>query len=154
MSCKHIQNTKQDATLDQATKLADRVTFGIVVVVVLGLVVYLLTSSFSSKTLPPAENTIDISASMSGFDQDVIRVKVGEPITIRLTSLDNHFHTDGGGKHQWAVDELGLNVIAPAQGSESVTFTPDKPGEYTFYCDICCGGRVNPTMQGTLIVEA
>ena len=26
--------------------------------------------------------------------------------------------------------------------------------KYTFYCDICCGGRANPSMQGTLIVEA
>lgn len=90
---------------------------------------------------------------MGGFSQDEVRVKAGEPITIRLTSLDNRFHTDGGGQHQWAVDELGLDLIAPPLGSSWVTFTPDEPGVYSFYCDICCGGRANPTMQGTLIVE-
>jgi len=90
---------------------------------------------------------------MSGFSADVIRVRAGEEVTIRLTSLDNQYHTDGGGQHQWAVDELGLNVIAPARGSETLSFTPDQLGVYTFYCDICCGGRANPTMQGTLIVE-
>ncbi|MFA5876684.1 MAG: hypothetical protein WC901_08410, partial [Candidatus Margulisiibacteriota bacterium] len=53
-------------------------------------------------------NVIDIAAGMDGFDKTEIHVKVGEPVTIRLTSLDNSHHTDGGGKHQWVVDELGL----------------------------------------------
>jgi heme/copper-type cytochrome/quinol oxidase subunit 2 len=52
------------------------------------------------------------------------------------------------------VDEFKVSVVAPPEGSKTVTFTPDKPGTYTFYCDICCGGRANPTMQGKLIVEA
>ncbi|OUC09382.1 cytochrome C oxidase subunit II, partial [Litorilinea aerophila] len=76
------------------------------------------------------------------------------PVTIRLRSLDNQYHTDGGGQHQWAVDELNVSVIAPPLGSNTITFTPTEPGEYQFYCDICCGGRANPNMQGTLIVEA
>jgi heme/copper-type cytochrome/quinol oxidase subunit 2 len=100
-----------------------------------------------------AGNVIDIAADMGGFDEEEVRVKVGEPVTIRLTSLDNSHHTDGGGQHQWAVDELGLDVIAQPLNSNYVTFTPDKPGTYTFYCDICCGGRANPTMNGTIIVE-
>lgn len=90
---------------------------------------------------------------MDGFDQYEIHVKVGEPVTIRLTSLDNTHHTDGGGKHQWAVDELGVDIIAPALGSNYATFTPQEAGTYTFYCDICCGGRANPTMNGSFIVE-
>lgn len=129
------------------------VAFGAIVILVLGLASYLLVTAFSPKTPPPAANTIDISANMGGFSQDEIRVKVGEPVTVRLTSEDNQYHTDGGGKHQWAVDELDLNVIAPPLGNNLVTFTPDKPGTYTFYCDICCGGRANPTMQGKLVVE-
>ena len=43
---------------------------------------------------------------------------------------------------------------AQPESSNYATFTPDAPGEYTFYCDICCGGRANPTMNGKLIVEA
>lgn len=129
-------------------------TFAVIVVMVLGTAGYLLVSAFSSKTPTPAANTIDISASMGGFNTNEIRVKVGQPITVRLTSQDNSHHTDGGGQHQWAVDEFSASVIAPPLGNNSVTFTPDKVGTYTFYCDICCGGRANPTMQGTLIVEA
>jgi heme/copper-type cytochrome/quinol oxidase subunit 2 len=101
-----------------------------------------------------AGNVIDIAADMSGFDKTEIRVKVGEPVTIRLTSLDNSHHTDGGGKHQWAVDDLGVDIITQPESSNYATFTPQKPGSYIFFCDICCGGRANPTMNGTLIVEA
>jgi heme/copper-type cytochrome/quinol oxidase subunit 2 len=90
---------------------------------------------------------------MSGFNVREIRVTAGEATTLRLTSLDTQFHTDGGGQHQWAVDELDVSVVAPPKGSNSITFTPNRPGTYTFYCDICCGGRANPSMQGTLIVE-
>lgn len=122
--------------------------------VVLGIAGYLLVSGLFPKLPTSALNTIDIQASMSGFSSDVVRVRAGKEVTIRLTSLDNQHHTDGGGQHQWAVDELGLNIVAPPLGSNSLTFTPDQPGTYVFYCDICCGGRANPTMQGTLIVEA
>ena len=129
-------------------------TFAVIAVLVLGLAGYLLVSSFTAPAVPQLEgNVIDISADMGGFSITEIRAKAGEAMTVRLTSLDNQYHTDGGGKHQWAVDELGVIIVAPPEGSSFATFTPDTPGKYTFYCDICCGGRANPTMNGTLIVE-
>ena len=128
--------------------------FGVLVIGILSLAgFYLFKAFYRPAPLPLAGNVIDVSASMSGFDQKEIRVKVGEPVTIRLTSLDNQHHTDGGGKHQWAVDELGVDIIAQPESSNTMTFTPDKAGTYTFYCDICCGGKANPTMSGQLIVE-
>ena len=129
-------------------------TFAVIAVLVLCLAGYLLVSSFTAPAVPQLEgNVIDISADMGGFSITEIRAKAGEAMTVRLTSLDNQYHTDGGGKHQWAVDELGVSIVAPPEGSSFATFTPDTPGKYTFYCDICCGGRANPTMNGTLIVE-
>ncbi len=129
--------------------------FAILVIGVLGLAGYYLKAAFFKPTPPEmAGNVIDISADMAGFSMKEMRVNAGQPVTVRLTSLDNSHHTDGGGQHQWAVDELGISIIAPPEGSNYATFTPDKAGTYTFYCDICCGGRVNPTMNGTLIVEA
>ena len=128
--------------------------FGVVVIAVLGLAgFYLVKAFFRPAPEPMAGNVIDVEASMSGFDQKEIRVKVGQPVTLRLTSLDNSHHTDGGGKHQWAVEELGVDVIAEPESSNYVTFTPEKTGTFTFYCDICCGGKANPTMNGQLIVE-
>lgn len=147
------QHKKRTTHQAQPRKLRG-LTFGVIVLLVLGTAGYLLATAFSPKTPPPAANTIDVSADMGGFSQAEIRVKAGQPVTMRLTSLDNSHHTDGGGQHQWAVDELGVSIVAPPLGSNWATFTPDKPGVYTFYCDICCGGRANPTMQGKLIVEA
>ena len=128
--------------------------FGVIVIAVLGLAGFYLVKAFSRPAAEPmAGNVIDVEASMSGFDQKEIRVKANQPVTVRLTSLDNSHHTDGGGKHQWAVDELGVDIIAQPESSNYMTFTPEKPGTYTFYCDICCGGKANPTMNGQIIVE-
>src|SRR3990172_6706444 len=132
-----------------------QIAFGGVVVVVLAAAGYLLQAAFTRPALPPMAGTvIDVAADMAGFDKSEIRLKVGEPVSIRLTSLDNEHHTDGGGKHQWAVDELGIDIVAQPLSSAYATFTPQEAGQYTFYCDVCCGGRANPSMQGTLIVEA
>lgn len=145
------------ATRKQARERQRRIRttiFAVIVVGVLGMSGYLLITAFFKPAPPPmAGNVIDLEADMEGFSQQEICVKVGEPVTVRLTSLDNSHHTDGGGKHQWAVDELGLDIVVQPESSDYVTFTPDKPGEYTFYCDICCGGKANPTMSGKLIVE-
>ena len=131
------------------------VAFGVVAVTVLIAAGYLLEGAFSRPELEPmAGKVVDVAADMAGFDKSEIRLKAGEPVSIRLTSLDNEHHTDGGGKHQWAVDELDVSIVAPPEGSNWATFTPDKPGTYTFYCDICCGGRANPSMSGKLIVAA
>lgn len=131
------------------------IVFALIVVGVFGLAGDYLYSAFFRPAPPPmAGNVIDVAADMGGFDQPEIKVKAGEPVTIRLTSLDNSHHTDGGGKHQWAVAELGVDIVAQPESSNYATFIPDKAGEYTFYCDICCGGRANPTMNGKLIVES
>jgi cytochrome c oxidase subunit 2 len=150
-----MKNKSRHAQLGNRRKntAARLIAFAVIVLLVLGAAGYLVAAAFSPKTPPPAANVIDVSADMGGFSRSEIRVKAGQPVTVRLTSLDNSSHTDGGGKHQWAVDEFKASVVAPALGSNVVTFTPDKPGEYTFYCNICCGGRANPSMQGKLIVE-
>ena len=131
------------------------IIFSVIVLVVLGFAGYLLKPVIFRTPPPPmAGNVIDVVADMAGFNMKEIRLKAGEPVTIRLESLDNSHHTDGGGKHQFAVDELGLNIIAQPLSTNYATFVPQEPGTYNFYCNICCGGRANPTMNGTLIVES
>jgi heme/copper-type cytochrome/quinol oxidase subunit 2 len=130
-----------------------KIAFAGITVVVLGLAAVFLVNAFYKPPLPPVGNVIDVAADMSGFDKSEIHVKVGEPVTLRLRSMDNSMHSDGGGKHQWAVDEFNVSVVAPPEGTAMVTFTPTKTGTFDFYCDICCGGRANPSMNGTLVVE-
>lgn len=147
------QHKRNRASVSHSNRRLNIFAFTGIALIVLGLAGVLLFNAFYRAPLPVAGNVIDIAADMGGFDKDVIRVKVGDPVTIRLRSLDNSHHTDGGGKHQWAVDEFNANVVAPPEGTAMTTFTPTKPGTYVFYCDICCGGRANPTMNGKLIVE-
>ena len=149
---KTARQLRQEVHLRQ--KRIRSAVFAVIVLGVLGLTASLLKQAFFRPAPSPmAGNVIDVEASMSGFDQKEIRVKVGEPVTVRLTSLDNEHHTDGGGKHQWAVDELAVDIVAQPESSNYMTFTPTTAGTYTFYCDICCGGKANPTMSGKLIVE-
>jgi len=103
---------------------------------------------------PAGGDVVEIKGTMGGFSPSLIRAKAGRPLTVRLTSVDTRFHTDGGGKHQFAIDALGVNIIAPPLGTREATFMPPVPGIYEYYCDVCCGGRANPTMVGKLIVEA
>jgi len=117
--------------------------------------VWLLVPAFWVEGSRSDDATIvEIKGTMGGFSTSVIRAKTGQPLTVRLTSVDNRYHTDGGGKHQFAIDYLKVNIIAPPLGTREATFTPAEPGIYDYYCDICCGGRANPTMVGKLIVEA
>lgn len=109
---------------------------------------------WSGRPPAPGATVVEIKGTMGGFSTTMIRAKAGRPLTVRLTSVDTRFHTDGGGKHQFAIDALGVNVIAPPEGTREATFTPPAPGVYEYYCNVCCGGRANPTMVGQLIVEA
>lgn len=132
-----------------------RWAYVVIVTVVAAGAAWLFLPALSREAPRPAGgDLVDIEATMGGFSTKTLRARAGRPLTVRLTSLDTRFHTDGGGRHQFAVDALGVNVIAPPKGTAEATFTPTAPGVYAFYCDICCGGKANPTMVGTLIVEA
>ena len=114
---------------------------------------WLLVPAFWVQGAGPDGAIVEIKGTMGGFSTSEIQAKAGRPLTVRLTSVDNRFHTDGGGKHQFAIDALGVNIVAPPLGTQEATFTPATPGVYEYYCDVCCGGRANPTMVGKLIVE-
>jgi heme/copper-type cytochrome/quinol oxidase subunit 2 len=135
--------------------------FAVIVLAVMGAAAWLLQSSLMPSPLIEKSNSsvqngnvVTLEADMSGFSMNEIHAKLGEPLTVRLISLDKPYHMDGGGKHQFAIDELSVNIVAPSEGMSEMTFTPNKSGVYEFYCDICCGGRANPAMQGQLIVSS
>jgi nitrous oxide reductase len=151
------ERIRQEAHTRQIKQFVRFGAFTAILTVVIGTAVYFLAPVFAPKesgiTQSDNAKVINIQAAMDGFDITEIRAKVGETIAVNLRSLDNEHHTDGGGKHQFAIDELGVNIIAQPLSVSSGTFKPTKAGTYTFYCDICCGGKANPTMNGKLIVE-
>ncbi len=125
-----------------------------IIVTTAGGAAWLLVPAFWSASSQATGDVVEIKGTMGGFSTSLITAKAGRSLTIRLTSVDNSHHTDGGGKHQFAIDALGVNIVAPPLGTREATFTPPAPGVYEYYCDICCGGKANPTMQGKLIVES
>ena len=128
------------------------IAFGIIAFMVVGLTGALLWRAFAP--IPPAAADVRIQTTIEGFDPPVIRAKVGKPITIQLINRDSSFHTDGGGWHQFAIDALSLSVKVGPESMQLVTLTPTKEGTYEFYCDVCCGGKENPSMRGRLEVSA
>lgn len=130
------------------------VLFGGLVLVVGGLAVALVVSRLQG---PGATNVaaVQVHASMGGFDPSALTVKAGQTVKVELSSMDTSMHSDGGGWHQFAIDALGINWKVGPLSSKVFEFTaPTAPGTYSWYCDICCGGKANPSMQGRLTVTA
>ncbi len=108
----------------------------------------------TSHPAPPASSaSAGVVISMGGFTPNRITVPAGQPVTLTLTNPDSQFHTDGGGWHQFAIDALQLDVRIPPHSEKTVTLPALTDGTYEFYCDICCGGRSNPSMLGVLEVK-
>lgn len=126
-----------------------RLTGFIAIAVVVVAVVFVLLRPTGGAAEPGA---IRVRVDMAGFEPNVLHAKVGVPVKVRLVNPDSQFHTDGGGKHQFAIPDLGVDVIMAPESAQVVTFTPTAAGTFAFYCDVCCGGKENPTMQGTLKV--
>ena len=154
---KHAR-TQQEARARQVRQFVRFGAFTAIVAVVIVAVVYFLAPVFAPKesgiTQDANVKVVNLQAAMDGFDMQEIRVKLGETVKVNLRSLDNEMHTDGAGKHQFAIDELGVNIVAQPLSVASGTFVASKAGTFTYYCDICCGGKANPTMNGKLIVES
>lgn len=132
---------------------AKRLLFWSTALVVTVAAVGLLVSRLAG---PP---TIDASAvqvrvSMAGVAPTGITVKAGQPFRIELASTDTAEHSDGGGVHEFAIAELGIDwKVGPLSSNVFTATAPRTPGTYTYYCNVCCGGKANPTMRGTLTVS-
>jgi cytochrome c oxidase subunit II len=128
--------------------------FAALALVVGGIAVALVVTRLQG---PAASDTaaIQVHASMGGFDPPALTVKAGQTVKVELTSMDTSMHSDGGGWHQFAIDALGIDWKVGPLSSQVFEFSaPATAGTYSWYCDICCGGKENPSMQGELTVTA
>lgn len=104
---------------------------------------------------PSDVSAVQVYASMGGFEPGALTVKTGQTVRVELTTMDTPLHSDGGGWHQFAIVELGIDWKVGPESSQVFEFTaPATPGTYSWNCDICCGGKENPSMRGTLTVSA
>jgi plastocyanin len=91
---------------------------------------------------------------MGGFRPAVITAKPGELLSLQIINPDSSMHSDGVGWHQFAIPELGVAARLGPRSDRTIEIPAAAPGEYAFYCDVCCGGKENPSMQGVFKVTA
>jgi heme/copper-type cytochrome/quinol oxidase subunit 2 len=96
--------------------------------------------------IPAKPVIVTIEAERFAFSPSEVKVNAGETIEFRLKSSD----TD----HGFRILDTDINVTIPkrGKGTATVTFTPKKPGRYTFECSRVCGAG-HSFMRGTLVVK-
>ncbi len=116
------------------------------------------TSTPAGNDVQPATTTVNQPAPGTGMAQ-AITVKGGEfyyqPNEIRVkkgTKVTVTFINENG-LHDWVLEGYDNVRTAKLQGgkSETLTFTADKAGSFTYYCSV--GQHRQMGMKGTLIVE-
>lgn len=103
---------------------------------------------------PTATAAERVTLDMGGFHPAVITARADQPLEVQLINPDSAMHSDGGGWHQLAIPDLGVDVKVGPRSDRTIQIPASAAGEYTFYCDVCCGGKENPSMQGVLKVTA
>ena len=111
-------------------------------------------STRPAGTAAAGDADVTIRITMEGFAPASLSIPANRPVRLKIVNPDNAHHSDGGGIHQFAVDKLGVNTKVKPETIQIITLPPAAEGEYDFYCDTCCGGKENPTMQGKLKVKA
>ena len=87
---------------------------------------------------------VDVSAKRFEFTPNVIHLKKGEPVTIRLTSTDK--------THGLLIDALNVDLDASEGTPDEVTITPAQAGTFAAICDHFCGSG-HGGMKLTVVVE-
>jgi plastocyanin len=109
--------------------------------VLLGVVLFLMLRGGQQGAAPDVEGAIAMRAGNFFFSPKSLTVPVGEEVVLDIRST---------GTHTFTIDELGVNVRF-GTGPATVRFTPDRPGQFEFYCAI--PGHRERGMLGTLLVE-
>ena len=94
---------------------------------ILSLMLFFSGAAFS-------DSSFEIKVDKVGFEPASITVKKGEKVVIKFTSTDV--------AHGINLDDFGLkNTIIPEKDSVTLEFTPDKTGQFSFWCTKYCSWR-------------
>jgi cytochrome c oxidase subunit 2 len=103
-----------------------------------------------ASTAPPEkaasdhERVIHVTAKRFEFSPSVIELKLGEPITLEIRSLDR--------KHGFQAPDLHIDAeISPDQPT-ILHLRPDKAGTFSFHCNVFCGDG-HEDMVGQIVVK-
>jgi plastocyanin len=104
--------------------------------------------ALDSSVTEPEDGVVEIAAQDIAFAGNNIKVKVGEPVTIRVTNEGAAVHNlriaGVDGAFETEDDAVTEPAQIGAQGVGELTFAPSLPGSYTFRCDFhsTMGGQV------------
>ncbi len=122
--------------------------------ILVGVLALILTGILGARLyqdrLSTARGTIDLVGTVptvegGGWSVREIHVRRGETVTLRLTSEDV--------THGFLIPDLGIEAPPIVPGTyQMVTFRADRPGVYTYYCNVLCSHR-HGAMIGRLVVE-
>lgn len=93
-------------------------------------------------TKPVKEFTM--TAKQWAFDPEVITVKKGDNVRIKIKSIDV--------SHGFALPDYGFDQNLEPGKEVVVEFIASKKGEFTFFCSVMCG-EGHKGMKGKLVVE-
>jgi plastocyanin len=93
-----------------------------------------------SQTIEPSAVTVQEEITLADFSisPSVVEATLGNKIEVALKN-------DGEADHTFTIDEFFVDEELSAGDESDVTFTPNQPGEFTYYC------RIHPdSMQGSI----
>jgi plastocyanin len=144
-----VSNTADNITIQTERSNVKRfnsrlILTGVIILITCVVAGLLLWRTSSNKAAASNAPVITITAKDMAFDLDTIKVKVGQPVTIRLVNNDDM-------DHQFAVQALDVHSdqIGPNEVTE-VTFTPQQVGDFQFICSYSRHAKLG--MVGTLKV--
>ena len=127
--------------------------FAVLTLAVVGGAAYALWPRVLTTT-DTAPVDVSVRIDMGGFTPATITAPADRPLRVRIVNPDTAMHSDGGGVHEFAVTALGIDIKVEPMTTQVVSIPASPAGDYAFYCDTCCGGKENPSMQGVLKLKA
>jgi cytochrome c oxidase subunit 2 len=98
----------------------------------------------ASNVVAADEAVIQITAKKFEYSLRTLTLKRGVPVVIELTALDR--------VHGFNLPDFGVRTDVVPGKVTRIRFTPDKTGEFVFFCDLFCGDG-HEEMSGTLTVK-
>ena len=101
-----------------------------------------IPSDIDRQNVP--KDTVEVTAQSYKFTPEVIRVKAGTLVTLKINAID--------GTHGFQLSAFGIDERLDENEPKTIEFYASKKGEYSFRCSHFCGlGHLG--MTGKLIIE-
>jgi len=87
---------------------------------------------------------LDMIAKQWEFEPSKVNANVGDKVILHIKSVDV--------SHGFALPDFGVSQRLEPGKTETVEFTADKAGEFSFFCNVACGSG-HKGMRGQLVVS-